>query len=100
MAVKKRGIGSMLIGLAIGAVATYLSNPKNRQKTIKAAKNLADEGKTLAKEYKKNPKKTKEKLKKAAVQTVSNLATQGKAGALKKVAKASKTVKKAKKLLD
>lgn len=100
MATKKRGLGAMLLGFVAGAAATYLSNPKNREKAVKKATELAGSAKELAKEYKKNPTKTKAALKKAALKTANELVKEGKAGALKKVAKASKKVRKAKKLLS
>jgi len=100
MATKKRGLGAMLLGFAAGVVATYLSNPKNRQHAVSKAKDLTGSAKKLAKDYKNDPNKTIEELKKSAVKVASAVAKNGKARAAKKVANASKTVKKAKKLLS
>lgn len=71
---KKGGVLALLTGIAMGAVALFLSDESNRKKTVSVAKRVAKKAAVVKAEYKKNPKqfvaKTERKVAKIAKKTV------------------------------
>lgn len=87
------GLFTLIAGMAAGAAALFLSDPKNRAKTKKALNTAASEATKMKKEYEANPTAFKKKVAGQAKKTAAK-AIKKAAATSKKVAKKAKTASK------
>lgn len=83
------GIGALLIGLAIGATAVYLSDENNRKKTAKAINDLTQSAVDFAHQVQEDPQAVAESIKKSAAELASAASDSAKKSG-KQIAEASK----------
>lgn len=83
------GVGALLIGLAIGATAVYLSDEKNRKRAAQALNDMTQSAKDFALEVKDDPQAAAEKIKKSAAELADAATASAKRGG-KQIAETSK----------